>query len=315
MIVDVHQHLWPDALLSRLSARSSGPRIERIRPGERWMLSLAGELPGPFDIGDHDPDVRAEIVARDGLDRALIVPPIAFGIESLPPSEAEPLLDAYHEGVLELPSCFSPWAAARLVDPDPAKLSATLDRGFVGLALPAAALATPAGWDRCAPLLEIVEKRGLPLFVHPGQAPWQLDPAPGPGEPEWFPAMTRYVYQMQSAWYALSIAGRAQHPELNVIFALLAGLAPVHMERLAMRDGYAPLDRLAYVETSSYGNRALDAVLRVIGVDNVVYGSDRPIVAAAAPKQDALGTLLLSTNPERLFPTLFAPALAGMEAS
>lgn len=304
MILDVHQHLWPAELLARLSARTSGPRIDRTAPGERWMLSLDGELPGPFSLADHDPEARAALVGADGLDRALIVPPIAFGIESLPPDEAEHLLDAYHDGMLELPSCFSAWAAARLVEPDPAKLGATLDRGFVGLALPAGALTTPSGWERCAPLLDVVETRELPLFIHPGQSPWELDPAPGPGEPEWFPAMTRYIAQMQSAWYALAIAGRPQHPGLKVVFALLAGLAPVHIERLAMRQGYDALDRLAYLETSSYGNRALDAVLRVVGVDNVLYGSDRPIVAGSAPKQDALGTLLLTTNPERLFPAL-----------
>ncbi len=304
MILDVHQHLWPEGLLAHLSARTSGPRIDRSEPGERWTLSLDGELPGAFELSDHDPGVRADLVDADGLDRALIVPPIAFGIESLPPGEAEPLLDAYHDGMLELPSCFSAWAAAPLVEPDPAKLDATLERGFVGLALPAGALTTPAGWDRCAPLLDVVERRGLPLFIHPGQSPWELDPAPGPGEPAWFPAMTRYIAQMQSAWYALAIAGRGQHPRLKVVFALLAGLAPVHIERLAMRQGYDPLDRLAYLETSSYGNRALDAVLRVVGVDNVVYGSDRPIVAAAAPKKDALGTLLLTTNPERLLQIL-----------
>ncbi len=308
VILDVHQHLWPEGLLARLSARTRGPRIDRTDPGERWVLSLDGELPGSFDLADHDPEARAALVVSDGLDHALIVPPIAFGIESLPPDEAEHLLDAYHEGVLELPACFSAWAAARLVDPDPEKLAETLDRGFIGLALPAGALTTPSGWERCAPLLEVAEGRDLPLFIHPGQSPWELDPAPGPGEPDWFPAMTRYIAQMQSAWYALAISGRAQHPRLRVVFALLAGLAPVHIERLAMRQGYDPLDRLAYLETSSYGNRALDAVLRVVGVDNVVYGSDRPIVPGVAPKQDALGTLLLTTNPERLFPSFLTAA-------
>jgi hypothetical protein len=31
-----------------------------------------------------------------------------------------------------------------------------------------------------------------------------------------------------------------------------------------------------FVETSSYGHRAVDAVLRVLGVDALVLGSDRP---------------------------------------
>jgi hypothetical protein len=38
----------------------------------------------------------------------------------------------------------------------------------------------------------------------------------------------------------------------------------------------APVDRLTFVETSSYGTQAVDAVLRVLGVDVICHGSDRP---------------------------------------
>ncbi|MEV4257610.1 amidohydrolase, partial [Spirillospora sp. NPDC049652] len=42
----------------------------------------------------------------------------------------------------------------------------------------------------------------------------------------------------------------------------------------------------AFVETSSYGPRAADAVVRALGVDVVVHGSDRPY---AAPLDLGLG--------------------------
>jgi hypothetical protein len=84
---------------------------------------------------------------------------------------------------------------------------------------------------------------------------------------------------------------------------MLAGLAPLHAERLAARGGPtdAVHDPLTAFDTSSYGPRAIDAMLRVVGVDRLLYGSDRPVVAST--DLSSLGTAaehaLFVTNPER----------------
>ena len=83
---DIHQHLWPDELLSSLARRTVHPRLRHGR------LELAGEPPQPFDPRDHDP------ATRTGFDRILIAPSCPLGIEWLP--EAEELLEAFHAGVL-----------------------------------------------------------------------------------------------------------------------------------------------------------------------------------------------------------------------
>ena len=75
--------------------------------------------------------------------------------------------------------------------------------------------------------------------------------------------------------------GRPAYPRLRVCFTALAGLGPLHGERLAARGGASPLargviDRDMFAETSSYGGRTIDSVLRVLGVDMLVFGSDRP---------------------------------------
>jgi hypothetical protein len=45
----------------------------------------------------------------------------------------------------------------------------------------------------------------------------------------------------------------------------------------------------------------LEAMLDAVGPEQLVYGSDRPVVDPAAPRLDgALGTALLTTNPDRL---------------
>ncbi|MET7692892.1 amidohydrolase [Streptomyces sp. NPDC005483] len=263
--VDVHQHLWSPSLVTALRARREPPYLDG------WTLHLDGEPPYDLPPADHDVALRAELAANDGLELALVSLSAPIGVEWLPAAEARPLLDAYHEGAAALPEPFGAWAAAGVRDIDAKATAAYLDQGFVGLQLPADALVDAAGYARCAPLLDLLEERDLPLFVHPGPA------AGGSGGPGWWPAMVPYVQQMHAAWFAFRAYGRPRHPRLRVCFALLAGLAPLHGERFAARGGDGtPPDPSVFVETSSYGPRAVESVVRALGVGAVVQGSDRP---------------------------------------
>lgn len=304
--MDVHQHLWSEPFLEALRRRRRPPRLEG------WTLILDGEPDYRVDPGAHDPAARAAAAAADGVGHVLVSMSSPLGVEWLPPEEASELLDAYHAGALALPAPFQAWAAACLSKVVPEQLQAELDRGCVGLQLPAPALLDAAGYSRCAPLLALLETRGLPLFIHPGSA---LSPAKSgehpamPGEgggsaglPAWWPALVPYVQQMHAAWYAFLAFGRQRHPSLRVCFAMLAGLAPLHGERAAVRGaGSSAVDLNVFLETSSYGPRALDAIVRVLGIDVLVHGSDRPY---AHPVLGALGQAaehaLRLSNPLRL---------------
>jgi hypothetical protein len=284
MAVDVHQHLWPEALVEALRRRNAPPRLVG------WTLELDGERPFAVDPADHDVARRAALAAAQGTDLALISLSSPLGVEHLGPEQAAPLLDAYHQGIRALPGPFRGWAAASVRIPDPAALSALLTDGFAGLQLPATALADPRGWERCGPLLEVLELTGAPLFVHPGPA------VAVPSAPAWWPALTDYVAQMQRAWYGFRVAGRPGHPRLRVCFAMLAGLAPLHAERLTARaEPVGPVDRDAFVETSSYGPLAVEATVRALGPDVVVRGSDEPY-ARPTVVDEAIGVV----NPARL---------------
>jgi 6-methylsalicylate decarboxylase len=293
--VDIHQHLWPEALIEELRSRSMPPRLDG------WTLLTGSEPPFAVNPADHDAGLRARQAARDGVGLAVIGMSSPLGIEYLMPDDAEPLLDAYHHGVAGLGSPFAGWAAACMAAIDARALAKQLDLGFVGLQLPATAVADQAGYRRCAPLLEVLADRELPLFIHPGPA--AAMPASGPA---WWAALVPYVQQLHAAWFAFRAYGRPAYPRLRVCFTALAGLGPLHGERLAARGGSDPLargaiDPLVYVETSSYGSRAIDSVLRVLGVDALVFGSDRPY---ARPAELDLGEAarhaIRATNPAQL---------------
>jgi 6-methylsalicylate decarboxylase len=293
--IDIHQHLWPEPLLSALSRRREPPML--LRRAEDWAVRLRGEPETPVDLADHDPERRVALVHADGLDRALVAPSVPLGVEALPADEAEPLLDAYHQGVAALPDEFGAWAAVGLAEPDPVALAQLLDAGFVGACVAADALADPEGFDRMGPVLETLERRGAPLFVHPGPAP----AADQERMPVWWAALNDYVASMQAAWHAFAVWGREAHPTLRVCFAMLAGLAPLQRERLVARGGTAISDPHVFLDVSSYGGRVVDGVLREVGVDRLVEGSDRPVAEPIdLALGDAVGAALRERNPARL---------------
>ncbi|MGP4010585.1 amidohydrolase family protein [Streptomyces sp. 4N124] len=291
MLIDVHQHIWPPAFIELLRARTTPPRLDG------WTLHLAGEPPYVVDPADHDVAARARLAAADGLDLALVSLSSPLGIECLPPAEATELLTAFHDGALALPAPFGVWASPCLSEPDPEAVERELRQGCVGLQLPATALLDAAGWQECAPLLDVLTRLGKPLFIHPGAAP------PTQDTPPWWPALVPYLHQMHASWFAFRAFGRARHPRLRVCFAALAGLAPLHGERLAARGGgRGEIDFDVFYETSSYGTRAVDALVRAVGIDVIVSGSDRPYASPVIPDigTDAAVHALRTTNPDRL---------------
>jgi hypothetical protein len=242
---------------------------------------------------------RVALAEADGTDLVLVAPSAALGLHDLPPDDAAELAAAWHVGAAGLPAPFRAWATAPLREPDPAALDAVLADGFVGLELPATALVTPAAIERVAPLLEVVQARGAAVLVHPGPVALR-EPVPS-----WWAPVVGYVQQLHASWWAWAEAGRSLFAALPVCFCALAGLAPLHGERHRARGGVArPVDPLTFLETSSYGPQALDSTLRVLGVDVVCDGSDRPY---APPTRfelgDAVDHALRVANPRRLLST------------
>ena len=292
MTVDLHQHLWPEPFLDALRARHNRPRIDG------WELLLPGERRYAIDPAKHDPEARAAIAEADGDELVCVAPSAALGLDRLPPAAAAELAAAWHDGALALPQPFRAWALAGIQEPDPQALRDALDRGAVGLELAADVLAAAGGLERVAPLLEVLEVARAPLLVHPGPG-GPHDPL---NRPAWWTPVVPYVAQLHAAWWAWVDGGRERFPHLSVCFAALAGLGPLHGERHRARGGVGgTIDPLTFVETSSYGTQAVDAVVRVLGIDVVCHGSDRPYAQPALPALgDAAQHAIRTRNPERL---------------
>jgi hypothetical protein len=314
MRTDIHQHLWSEPLVEALASRREFPFVRTEHGLE--VLYLADERPYVIELAGEEPASRAALVGRDGLDRALLCLSSPLGIEWLPRAQAQPLIEAYHAGALALGEPFGVWGAVALERPDPEDVDRILQQGCVGLSLPAGALASTSAIAHVGALLTRLQERGAPLLVHPGPAHGphggEVAVAASLTEPLWWPAMTRYVACMQAAWLAFLVAGRSSHPELRVVFTMLAGLAPMQLERLSSRGGPSRdlADPLTFYDTSSYGPAAIAGVSDVVGVGQLLYGSDRPVVdpgdldmpgaldwdAAIEGTERALGPALVSSS-------------------
>jgi len=148
--------------------------------------------------------------------------------------------------------------------------------GFAGVCVSASELV--AGLDS---LLRELDGTGRLLFVHPGP------PGPLPaGTPSWWAAVVSYTAQMQAAYATWLARDADRFPSIPVVFAILAGGAPIQLERMRSRgvDDRVAVQPNVFFDTSSYGRRALELCLATYGVTQLVHGSDVPVI-------DALPTL------------------------
>jgi len=288
MRIDVHQHIWTESLIDRLAARDAPPLVRRSRG--LTVLHCNGEQPYVIDTVAEESRRRARLVRKDGLDLALIAISSPVGIEALPRRSALELIRAHLDGVTALPDRFAAWGPLPLGGIDADDVDDVLARGCVGVSLPAGALWGAVQLARMAPVLERIALRRVPLFVHPGPGLHQRQSEAELDEPSWWRALTDYVAQMHAAWLTFTTNGRHQHPELVVLFAMLAGCAPLLSERLDSRGG-PPVDvrdpRIFY-DTSSYGPAAVEMMARRVGGGQLLYGSDRPVIEPVATGREAL---------------------------
>jgi predicted TIM-barrel fold metal-dependent hydrolase len=282
---DIHEHLLPPALIAKLRLRTRPPMI--ADDGGVAMLRLKHELGGPVDLTKHDPAVRIAALDEAGIDRAAISLSTPYGIEALPAEESVDLIRAYHDGIAEVVADSDgrllAWAATPLTAGDDglAELDRALDAGMVGASIASEAMSTPKRLEALGPALELLERRGRAVFVHPGPAadtePYSLEP----GTPKWWPNLAVYPGLSLAAFFAWRIAGAERYPRLRICFAVAGGGAPFMEERWRTFSGESRgIDRNLFVDTASFGRLALECALATYGVEQVVFGTDVPVISA-----------------------------------
>ena len=281
--IDVHQHLWPAAFIEALRERDGVPRLDGS------MLVLP-EGTYEVDFDDHLLERRLVQLDTAGIDVAVVLLQPTLGLEALEIEERGRLELIWEDGMLELAAASDgrivPLAASRPRD------------GFAGVSVGAD---TFDDLDALAPVLDALRGSGF-LFVHPFAG------VPAPDAPAWWPALVDYTAQMQRAYFAWLAGGQSRWPDVKIVFAILAGGAPIQLERLASRgvDVRTVLYSNVFFDTSSYRRRALEVCIETFGVEQLVHGSDAPVIDPATTLRairdfgESVEKLVTLTNPNRL---------------
>jgi len=282
--VDVHQHFWPAPFVAELARRRRPPRLS----GSTLVLE---EGAYEVDLDAHDAERRLALLDRDGIDIAVLSLQPTLGIAGLPEAEKDELVGLWRDCVLELVGG-SHGRFLALAPEHPAP-------GFVGSIVSASAMRNV---ESLSSVLGELDASGGFLFVHPSAA------GVTSGAPAWWPAVLDYTAQMQAAYLTWLSYAQRLWPEVNVVFAILAGGGPFQLERLASR-GVAVRSGLhgnVFFETASYGRRAIELCIETFGVHQLVYGSDVPVIESAPTLSairgfgDSVVKLITADNPSRL---------------
>ena len=272
--IDVHQHLWPDELVDRLRRPDAGrrtcaagrctPTANRRTTWTRRTRRRGPDRRGPRGGGGH----RLPQPLRAARDRGAAAP--RGRSRSSTPGTA---------GSASCPDHFRAWASvpvrATPTSTGCAACSATTASSACSCRPPTCS--RPFAWERLgrgAARRRGRRQAGVRAPRAESRAAWSTATCPAGGR-RWS-ATPRSCRRPGGAGTPFA-AGRCSRG-CGCCFGAGAGLAPVHHERHALRGGTAqPVDPDVFVDTSGTGPRALEAVVRVLGIDALVLGSDRPV--------------------------------------
>jgi predicted TIM-barrel fold metal-dependent hydrolase len=282
--IDIHQHLLPPPFIEVLRKRTSVPRIVGAE------LEIA-EGSFPFDPAESDVESRLAVLDREGTDVAVLSLQHTLGHDALPRDERGELVEAWEEGIATVVAD----AGGRFV----ALAAGPTRPGFVGSCVGSDALDDV---EAIGAVIESVRHHGGFLFVHPSGGPVP------PNAPGWWGAVALYTAQMQRAYLAWLSDGQERWPDVSIVFSILAGGGPFQLERLGSRgiDVRSALHRNVFFDTASYGRRALELCVETFGVEQIVYGSDVPVLdpeptlRAVKGFGESVEKLIRWDNPNRL---------------
>ncbi len=266
MPIDVHQHLWPSPFVEALRARRRPPRLEG------WTLELYGGDRYEIDPALHDPEVRAI-----GHDLICLAPSAALGHR--PPrarggARAGRGVAGGRRGAGGTVSALGHGRRARARSchagqrPRSGRGRTRGGRRYVG------------GTGRPGPAGAPVRRARRAAGARPPR------PDRRPGGPPPCLVDADGLLRQPAARRLVGLGGPRARP-LSPAAGLLRRAGRPRSRCTASATGPAavadvPVDPLTFVETSSYGTQAVDAVLRVLGVDVICHGSDRPYAEPAA---------------------------------
>ncbi len=297
MTIDFHAHWVPEELADALRKRSTPPHIATTDTGEQFHMPVGGL---PYDDIYSDLGTRLRFMDTHGIQTQVLSLPCLFGLDSRPAAEALPLLtllnDATSAAAKNAPDRFAGLASLPFDDMNMAAQEyrrARRELGLLGAIVPINYFLSIAGVDTLRPLLDMAEKEGGHLFLHPGRRPDEAEAMDAAGTdryPDSVMARRQLEIQHQVAAAMVTLlwgdfANKYKGFTLHV--ANMGGTLPLVVERMdytsRMRthEPILPSARVLnspiLVDCSSMGPIAITAAVACFGAKNILFGTDNPI--------------------------------------
>lgn len=287
MIVDFHNHYYPDAYLRELERGDTAARLERDADG-RLLL----HYPGDYNVvvrGHRDLDERLRVMDAAGVDVqafSLTTPGVHIEDRDRGVALARLVNDAFAHAADTHPGRFAPLAALPLQDPAAAveELERAVGMGHRGAQLFSNIDGRTLDDDAYFPLFDKLTELDVPAFIHP------TNPSPlGQLADYRLTALMGFQFDTTAAVTRLVFAGVLERlPSLELVVGHLGGTLPFMAERIGR--GYevypecreritrppAEYFRRLYIDTVNFDPAALRLGLDFAGADRIVFGSDYP---------------------------------------
>jgi aminocarboxymuconate-semialdehyde decarboxylase len=290
-VVDVHTHMLSEEFLRLLKRHGKGYQVKKVVGGQTGIFKDGAPfmtlMPGMFDY-----DLRIQAMDAAGVDIAVVTltsPNVYWGSAKTSLSASKIINDDMAARQKQYPGrirfmCSLPWQHPKLAV---AELKRACDElGAVGVMVLANIGGVSLTDRKFAPIWKEIDKRGLPVLVHP-TAP------PGTAELDVMRynliASVGFMFDTSLAVARMIFDGFFdRYPNLKLIAAhgggalpYLAGRLdicfdnmPACRERISKRPS-SYLKRI-YYDSVVFQQESLELAIKVGGADRVLYGSDYP---------------------------------------
>jgi len=293
LIVDVHHHYMPAVLFDRLAAQAGGRRI------------VTNEISLTLNPSRKDLEAHIKVMDESGVNIAVLTDQVqVMGAEV-----ARMLNDGIAQVERQYPKRFL--GAIHLPIHEPAAAQRELERGIDELGLRAVALLAchldvQLDDPTMNPLYERIQRRGLPIVIHPQSKPAGSDTIYNLDRCVFRPfettqAIVRVMCSVLPRFPGLrfimphlgggasSLKGRMMaffEPEDMEIPGELKGYLKTQSEqkRLGLTERYEKIFRSLYFDTAGTGawRPGLEAAFQITSPDRIMFGTDYPLECKSA---------------------------------
>ena len=289
-IIDVHTHMFTRRWLELIRAQG-GPYSVRLRPDGHEEI-FRGETPVVFPQPGHfDYGLRIAHMDAAGIEMSIVsltCPNVYWGGESTSVEAASESNDTMAEAQRAYPGRIRwlaslPWEYPRRAVEE---LARSCDAGAVGVMVIANVASRSLTDDAFRPIWAEIDRRGLPVLVHPGEPPGSDLMDMGRYDLSW---SVGFMFDTTLAVTRMIFDGFLdRYPDLKLIAAHGGGALPYLVGRFEKGDEVElperrrmtakPTEYLKrlYYDCLTYDLGALRYLISVVGADRVLFGTDWP---------------------------------------